>query len=301
MEQGRDTHDTAWVPLITGIEEPFKKILEAAKLSLEGEIALEGARKALEACAAIAEVQERNVGEYTGPEDVDPEEVIRKTKESQVALGDDRLIPPKGPFAELLYELLIALGEDEERLTGFVDKIAQSVGMGKIFIGGLHISPENLAEVLIEEQGIDQGRLLAALMAAWQTFVVAEAEVIRPHIVRETWNLSTCPICGSHPEMSRIEATEGHLYLVCPLCLTEWKHPRLKCPWCGNENQNTLGFFMAEEYPGYRVNICRDCSGYLKVTVEKTMNRRHVPTVDNLLTLELDLQAEREGFKRPEE
>jgi FdhE protein len=75
---------------------------------------------------------------------------------------------------------------------------------------------------------------------------------------------------------------------------------RLKCPWCGNDDQQTLGHFAAEEYPGYRVNFCRKCNGYIKATTEKILNRRHIPTVDNLWTLELDFQAEREGFKRPE-
>jgi len=292
-------HEPLWIPFITAIETPFQAISNAAELSLKREPPLEGTRSALKACAAMAKVQDTALGEYTNPDEIDPDKVRGEIRAGRKALGDNRLIPPKEPFTGLFQELVsgleiegLAAADIPGRLAGLIEKAG---GHPK----GLKDLPEYFTDELGLVTGIDPNILSAVFHAARQVFAVAEAEQIRPHVERELWDLPTCPICGSNPEMGRIETSEGHLYLVCPLCFTEWKHIRLKCPWCGCEGQDKLGYFTADEYPGYRVNVCRNCSGYLKITVEKILNKRHVPVVFNLLTLELDLQAEREGFHLP--
>jgi len=288
-----------WIPFITAVEEPFHAIFNAAELSLKGEIALDGTRKALKTCAALAKVQEMALGEYTNPAEIDPGSARTEIRAGRRALGDNRLIPPKEPLIGLFQELVTGLGIEGPAVAAIPDKLAGLLGRAESQPKGMKGIGDFFTDEFVGEMGIDANILLAAFHAAQQVFAVAEAEQIRPHLERELWEMSTCPLCGSEPEMGRIEASEGHLYLVCPRCFTEWKHIRLKCPWCGCEDQAKLGYFTAEEYPGYRVNICHNCSGYLKATVEKILNRRHVPVVDNLLTLELDLQAEREGFQHP--
>jgi FdhE protein len=301
MTQGRETHDPTWVPQITGIGKPFVTIMEFARQTIEKGVAFEGTREALEACAALAEVQDRGAGEYTSGYEIDPEAAVNAIKEGRQLVEDNRIVPEKDAFTGLLLEMLQALDVNKETRDKLAANIKNLHQWDEYFIGGLESQPESLEDDFIGDVEIDPNIFFAAFLAAWQVFAATQAAAYRPHVERQTWDPSTCPVCGSLPDMARIEATEGHLYLVCPLCLTEWKHTRIKCPWCGNEDQKTLGFFTAEEYPGYRVNICHKCNGYIKATYEKALNRRHIPTIDNLLTLELDLQAEHEGFKRPEE
>ena len=74
----------------------------------------------------------------------------------------------------------------------------------------------------------------------------------------------------------------------------------MSCPFCDNENHSELAYFEAEEYKGYRVNICRKCNSYIKATIEYDLNRRHIPVLDALYTLELDSSAAGEGFEHGE-
>jgi len=93
---------------------------------------------------------------------------------------------------------------------------------------------------------------------------------------------------------------EGRRVLHCPLCATEWEFPRLRCPYCQNEDQEELTYFEVEGEAGSRVNICRRCRHYLK-TVDS--RERQTPLdweIEDYLTLHLDHLAQEEGYKRPE-
>lgn len=296
---GKDIHDPARIPTIIGIDAPFELILKTAKGMLEGEIPFAGTRKALEACAALAEVQAGAVSEYSGGRDVDIENVKSLLKRELPALGDEFFEAPSNKLVSLVQETLEALGVEESELINITDKIVELTGGGKNLIIPITAFTEDMLSRLAEKTGAAVNILKAAIDATWQIFITPIASEIHPQIMLEYWDLSICPVCGSQPEMGRIMADEGHYYMSCPLCLTEWRHARLKCPWCGNEDQKKLGHFTAEEYGGYRVNFCRSCNGYIKATIEKNLNRTFVPIVDHLFTLELDGQAETEGFKKP--
>ncbi len=296
---GKDIHDPARIPTIIGIDAPFELILKSAREMLKGEIPFAGTRKALEACAALAEVQAGAVSEYSGGQEVDIENVKSLLKRELPALGDEYFEAPSNKFVSLVQETLEALGVEESELINITDKIVELTGGEKNLIIPITAFTEDMLNRLAEGTGTTINILKAAIDATWQVFIAAIASEIHPQVEHEPWDLSTCPVCGSQPEMGRIMADEGHYYMSCPLCFTEWGHVRLKCPWCGNEDQKKLGHFTAEEYRGYRVNFCRGCNGYIKATIEKTLNRSFVPIVDHLFTLELDGQAETEGFKKP--
>jgi len=92
-----------------------------------------------------------------------------------------------------------------------------------------------------------------------------------------------------------IERDTGKRFFICPLCSTEWEFTRIKCPFCGNEDQKYLGFFTINDDFKFRVDYCRKCKGYIK-----TLNKKYVGDENIELTpastIELDIAAEKEGF-----
>ncbi len=110
------------------------------------------------------------------------------------------------------------------------------------------------------------------------------------------WHEGYCPICAGAPAMGELSDDEGNKQLHCSICATNWGVTRLKCSYCGNEETDTLEYFTAEGEAGYRVDICRKCSGYLKVVDSRELGEGLPMDVEDLNTLHLDLMAQKEGF-----
>ena len=106
----------------------------------------------------------------------------------------------------------------------------------------------------------------------------------------------SCPFClscariGLDFETSRI--------LVCSLCSHQWAFPRLRCPFCGNKDHTTLGYFETEDISGARVYYCSECKHYIKVIDTRIREIFDAETGD-VLTLFLDDLARQEGFLEP--
>lgn len=111
------------------------------------------------------------------------------------------------------------------------------------------------------------------------------------------WTEGYCPVCGSRAGMDEISGEEGRRRLSCSTCFFLWPYPRIKCPYCGNADPETLSYFTAGDGPT-RVGVCRNCSRYLK-TRDSRLGNADVPLeAEDLATLHLDLLAEKEGFGR---
>jgi len=113
----------------------------------------------------------------------------------------------------------------------------------------------------------------------------------------EGWKEGYCPVCGSRAGMDELAGEEGKRFLSCSACFFRWPYPRIKCPYCGNEDPSTLSYFTAGDGPT-RVGVCRKCSRYLK-TRDARLGNADVPLEsEDLTTLHLDLLAAKEGFER---
>jgi formate dehydrogenase maturation protein FdhE len=53
-------------------------------------------------------------------------------------------------------------------------------------------------------------------------------------------------------------------YLRYALCATRWTYRRLGCPACGNTEEARLERLLAEDDPGWRLDLCSKCHLYLK-------------------------------------
>jgi FdhE protein len=113
-----------------------------------------------------------------------------------------------------------------------------------------------------------------------------------------SWNHGYCPICGGLPAIAELSGEEGKKCLHCSLCGYRWAFQRLTCIHCGNTDHETLGYFTAAGETGCRVDICRKCSGYLKVVDSRERGENLPLEIEDVATLHLDLLAAKEGFSR---
>lgn len=112
---------------------------------------------------------------------------------------------------------------------------------------------------------------------------------------------SRCPLCEGPPQVAVLRG-EGHgaaRSMLCSRCETEWRHKRLRCVACGEEEFDRLVYLHASDLPHVRVAACRSCGHYLK-EVDLTRDGLAVPVVDELATIPLDLVATEEGYQKVE-
>jgi FdhE protein len=109
----------------------------------------------------------------------------------------------------------------------------------------------------------------------------------------------TCPFCQELPVAAvlRPEGDGGKRSLICSVCSTEWNFRRLLCPKCGEEDQQKLPVFTADQFPHIRVEACDTCRTYLK-SIDMTRNGLAVPEVDELASLPLDLWASGNNYTK---
>jgi len=129
-------------------------------------------------------------------------------------------------------------------------------------------------------------------------FFQAEAENYRGIIKESGWKRGFCPFCGSLPRYARFHQEDGRRILFCPLCRSQWRFPRLSCPFCGNSDHKKLGHFYLSEDKAHRADVCNKCQRYIKTTDERSLGREVIPQVEDAVSLPLDYLAAREGYQR---
>jgi FdhE protein len=94
-----------------------------------------------------------------------------------------------------------------------------------------------------------------------------------------------------------IEATAASATLLCSFCLHEWEFRRILCPTCGEEAENKLPVYIAEQFPHIRVEACETCRYYIR-TIDLTKDGHANPVVDDLAALPLTLSATEHNYSR---
>lgn len=211
-----------------------------------------------------------------------------KRDEGAKQLFAERSGEAKRPFRENKQEEINALLESDE----FKDNNVQ------IFVENLiHHQEESLSN-LASKTGLDKESLFSLFRIILIPFYEKNAEPFRDKIDETQWYRGFCPICGALPLMGKLRQEDGKRILICSLCRTEWTFPRLQCPFCHNADQKHLRYFYIEEEPTYRVNICEVCKGYIKTVDEKILGREAVLLVEDIVTFQLDILAEEEGYTK---
>ena len=138
------------------------------------------------------------------------------------------------------------------------------------------------------------------IMAALQVTYARRAAALNPVDVPYTDPASICPVCASEPVASVLRIggkANGHRYLHCGTCCTEWHMVRVKCSHC----ESTKGIHY-ETIEGSKdvvtAETCDECGTYRKV-VNQEKDPFAEPLADDLASLMLDLlMSEQTRFQR---
>jgi formate dehydrogenase maturation protein FdhE len=108
-----------------------------------------------------------------------------------------------------------------------------------------------------------------------------------------------CPRCNSLPLLGllRPEGDGGKRFLQCSFCSQEWEFRRIFCAFCGEEREDKLPVYVAEEFAHVRVEACDTCKHFLR-TIDLTKDGHAVPLVDDLAAMPLSFWTEEHGYAR---
>jgi len=108
-----------------------------------------------------------------------------------------------------------------------------------------------------------------------------------------------CPRCNSLPVLGvlRPEGDGGKRFLLCSFCSQEWEFRRIFCAHCGEEQEQKLPVYVAEQLPHVRVECCETCKHFLR-TIDLTKDGNAIPIVDDLAAIPLTLWAQEKGYTR---
>jgi len=108
-----------------------------------------------------------------------------------------------------------------------------------------------------------------------------------------------CPKCDSLPLLGvlRPEGDGGKRFLHCVFCAHEWGFRRILCPACGEEREDKLPVFVAEQFPHVRVEACDTCKHYIR-TIDLTKDGNAAVEADDLAAIPLTLWAQEYGYAR---
>ncbi len=199
-------------------------------------------------------------------------------------------------FPRLLEHLCLQKREDRAALEKALQAVRTDPHSIKRVISAFLSMDEKEIAAIAEQWNLEPMVLKFVVGMALKPSLLALRKAVGGRIQTEKWHYGYCPLCGSSPDIAYLDE-DGRRLLHCELCGQEWRYPRLKCPFCGNDESDTLGYFTSEEDAGFRVDFCRKCKVYIK-TLDKRIVELPAPLeLENLITLHLDMLAHEQGFK----
>ncbi len=158
-------------------------------------------------------------------------------------------------------------------------------------------------QALGDEMGVAPQVLDMLLRLAARPSLRALSEAVMPQVDMAQWTHGHCPLCGSLPRLADLSGEGGRRRLHCALCETSWFYRRLRCPFCHNEETETLEVLQAESEEGFRVDLCLRCRQHLKTLDLRVLEGPVIMWLDDMSTWHLDLLAQRrlEGLDQGEE
>jgi FdhE protein len=127
-------------------------------------------------------------------------------------------------------------------------------------------------------------------------FAEKQAESLAPLPDNLVWSKGYCPICGSWPELSFLEGSEGRRWLKCSFCAHEWSFARIRCPFCETEQQDKMEMIFSKDRAFERAELCYECMKYV-VSIDVRERIDVAREVAALGMVYLDVLAQEKGFE----
>ncbi len=112
----------------------------------------------------------------------------------------------------------------------------------------------------------------------------------------DVWWQTSCPVCGRNPIVARFRNRKR--YLTCTFCGAEYLSDQFVCVHCGNKDPHALRYLVTQKQPAFEINFCTKCKHYIKVIHEARLKEPVPKGLEDVVTLDLDLAAQKAGFSR---
>jgi FdhE protein len=262
----------------------------------------------LDLCRQIAEVRSTFKAKHRVDSQALDEEIQGRIRQKEPLLNLQKLKPDQALHREFVARFLPLLEKhnvfDQNQIRAFRAEQGRT-DLTPIVCAILSKQVQDLKSISAEYQVGTDFLLFLGLNLA-QVELELHADELKNRVDQETWLKGVCPVCGSLPAIQRLVRDDGRRMLRCSLCSTEWYFKRVMCPFCENEDHNTLRYFFVDESspidkPAFRVDVCDKCKSYIKTLDERKLPESEKPDlyVENLSTLYLDMLAQRDGYKSP--
>ncbi len=245
---------------------------------------------------------------HQGDISIDEELMRRRSSQGKHLIDTEALPIDEYHLNQLLEDFISILNKHQTLLDLKIQDLEQKkekIDLGKLvrsFLAGDLESLKsmagelNLSLELLSFLGLNLSRAVLELYA----------QRLNGKIDCEGWLKGTCPVCGNFPAMEKLRREEGKRILWCGLCGTQWHYKRIMCPFCSNEDHNTLRYFFikgdsSSDKAPFRVDVCDRCKQYIKTIDERKMPENKVPdfSQENVNTLYLDILAQKDGYRSP--
>ncbi len=244
--------------------------------------------------------QQMKMKKTYSPAEIDIQKILAGTNKPILQSVDFPLDADQ--FKNLYQDLLLLLKDQRPEIIGVLDGILAKLDMLDFSILPLKLLEEDQqyfgeTSALLE---IPPELLIFTVDHALRPFLRLWAEPFYTKIAEDefrSWNLATfCPFCGSKSHFSRLRAADGHRFMFCDRCFTEWEVRAIYCVHCGNDNPQTIQYIMVEDNPAYQLYTCDVCRGYLKTFDERQKGVKTDLFIANVETVYLDMLAQEKGY-----
>jgi FdhE protein len=206
-------------------------------------------------------------------------------------------------FFALMQEVGAVLKKYHPERTGDVDRILAALPVDgaarEQAVRGILRRDGEWLESTVREHELSEELLGLVLSLTLRPFLRHFSAQTVAHLNLELWYRGYCPVCGGHPNFSRLSKAVGKRYLYCSLCETEWVFARIGCPFCRHAEEARVRYFTVDDDQRYRVYVCDKCRGYVKAIDESKAGQDEKIELfwEDVKTVHLDLLAMQEGYE----
>ncbi len=273
----------AYKPMLSNILNSFEKIM-LTKNSLKSEllrqkIEIEGPDMD-KLAAGVPALSDKDAGQYF----------------SDIDMGASRMLEA---LAKAFPNISLEVGDIQSYITSYPE--APKKWLNSLILGNLEIFAD-----LADNLDIDTETMRFIVEQCLKPYLETLSVHIAPHLEKMHWDKGFCPICGTYPDTTYLQQPDdkqeylrahgGQRWLHCALCSHEWRLRRIVCPYCGNEEDDSLEYLHAEDMEHERIYVCHECNKY--ITCIDTSQLVDIPPSD-LLPFELlpmDFVAQEMGY-----
>ena len=152
-------------------------------------------------------------------------------------------------------------------------------------------SDSETIEAFSKKFKINSPVLSLLLKLSLRPFLLYISHTVTDYLDLDRWHHGHCPVCGSAPGLADLSGEGGKRRLHCSLCEATWAYPRLRCPFCENDDSKDLSYLKAENEEGLRVDLCNRCGNYIKTIDLRELDEPIILPLDDIATWHLDMIA----------